>query len=293
MLKSYRVIPVTQLENVDSTPILCNYPSRNVPVNMTIVEAILTTCAASSMLVPTEINRHGVVQKYVSGESIVTNPVNEVMTAAYDRFGEETKVACLISLGAGRISTTNVSTKKQASKEAEFLRRVFLDGERITQAFKSRMKGLQLYHRFSVEQGLQELDIACYNREIITTHTRFYLEDAAVNDSIDRCVGLLTSRVGLATLEQLCKRPFLLDQTISNEFIGHSGGASVTAPRMPLLTRTFVARPGPMAELVDGMSRAEDAQRLLFISGMGGCGKTQIVLRYIKDYLNRYAIQIP
>jgi len=44
--------------------------------------------------------------------------------------------------------------------------------------------------------------------------------------------------------------------------------------------------------LVNGMNRPqdEDKQRTLVISGLGGCGKTQLVLRYIKVYSNRFVI---
>jgi hypothetical protein len=209
-LNTDRMIPITQMENASSTIMLRNYPSRDVSINMTIVQAALTTCATPSLLVPTELDCKGVTQKYVSGAAFLPNPVNEVIAAAHDAFGKDTKIACLISVGAGRDGIASVPMGSYGPKEADFLRRVLLDGERIAQAFRSRMKNLRLYKRFSIEQGVQGDSSSTWSDgEIITTWTQDYLKDAIVDNSLGRCVGLLTSRVGLATLEQLRERTLL------------------------------------------------------------------------------------
>jgi hypothetical protein len=287
------MIPVTQTENASSTIMLRNYPSRDVSLDMTIIDAVLTSCATPSLLVPTEFDYKGAVQKYISGAAILPNPVNEVIAAAHDVFGKETKIACLISIGAGRASIASIPTGPTGFDEAEFLRRVFLDGERIAQAFRSRTTNLRLYHRFSVEQGFQENGSTPWrDGEGITTCTQDYLQDTTVDNSLGRCVGLLTSRVGLATLEQLREHHSFSVRFGLTHIIGYSGGGSVSAPPMPPLSPNFVERPGPMAELVNGMNRPqdEDEQRTLVISGLGGCGKTQLVLRYIKVYSNRFVM---
>jgi hypothetical protein len=190
---------------------LRNYPSCDASMDMSIAEAALTTCAMPSLLDPTELDYKGVIQKYVSGAVVLPNPVNEVIAAAHDAFGKETKIACLISIGAGRDSITSVPIRPTGSDDAEFLRRVLLDGERIAQAYRSRMKNVQLYNRFSVEHGFQGDNSTTWSdSETITTYTQDYLQDTTVNRSIERCVGLLRSRVGLATLEQLCKHLVIL-----------------------------------------------------------------------------------
>lgn len=197
------------MENASSTIMLRNYPSRDVPVEMTVVEAALTTCATPSLLIPTELDCKGVVQKYVSGAAVLPNPVNEVIEAAHDEFGKETKIACLLSVGAGRDGIASVPMDSSGPNEVEFLRRVLLDGERIAQAFRKRMKNLGLYNRFSVDQGFQGNSCTTWNDvETIATYTQDYLQDATVDNSLGRCMGLLTSRVGLATLEQLREHPF-------------------------------------------------------------------------------------
>jgi len=178
---------------------------------MSIAEAALTTCAMPSLLDPTELDYKGVVHKYVSGAVVLPNPVNEVMAAAHDAFGKETKIACLISIGAGRDGIVSVPTRPTGSDEAEFLRRVLLDGERIAQAYRSRMKNVRPYNRFSVEQGFQGDNTTTWSDgQIITTYTQNYLQDRTITKSVERCVGLLRSRVGLATLEQLCKHLIIL-----------------------------------------------------------------------------------
>ena len=68
------------------------------------VEAILTTCVTTSLLVPTEPNYEGVVQKYVSGVAVLPNPVDKVIAAARDEFGKEPRSVIPFATYGGRTS---------------------------------------------------------------------------------------------------------------------------------------------------------------------------------------------
>ena len=65
------------------------------------------------------------------------------------------------------------------------------------------MKNLQLYNRFSVDQGFRGDNSTTWSDSHL--YTQDYLQDRTVTKNIERFLGLLRSRVGLATLEQLCK----------------------------------------------------------------------------------------
>jgi hypothetical protein len=84
---------------------------------------------------------------------------------------------------------------------------------------------------------------------------------------------------------------------VPNQWLEHSGGQSVLPPPIPLLTRTFVMRKKEWQFIeevilgVDGSDDEEDDEdeeidrrRILAVTGIGGCGKTQLVLKFIRVY---------
>ena len=67
----------------------------------------------------------------------------------------------------------------------------------------------------------------------------------------------------------------------------HSGGETVLPPPLPPLTKTFVMRNEPWKFIEKTMLGMENEgghrqQKMLLVTGMGGCGKTQLILKFIE-----------
>jgi tetraacyldisaccharide-1-P 4'-kinase len=59
---------------------------------------------------------------------------------------------------------------------------------------------------------------------------------------------------------------------------------------MPPLTSYFVMRREPWEKMKRGLlgdNTEEEEQRIMVISGMGGCGKTQLVIHFAKEFKRR------
>jgi GTPase SAR1 family protein len=57
---------------------------------------------------------------------------------------------------------------------------------------------------------------------------------------------------------------------------------------MPPLTSYFVMRREPWEKMKRGLlGDNSEEQRIMVISGMGGCGKTQLVIRFTKEFKRR------
>jgi GTPase SAR1 family protein len=59
---------------------------------------------------------------------------------------------------------------------------------------------------------------------------------------------------------------------------------------MPPLTSYFVMRKEPWEKMKRGLiddDTEEEEQKIMVISGMGGCGKTQLVIRFTKEFKRR------
>ena len=152
----------------------------------------------------------------------------------------------------------------------------------------SQMVNLRLYHRFSVSRGLEVLSP---NNEItyqnIVTQTSVYLDDLSLSEKVDQCSELLRIRDGTASLEQLSGWHTSASKSFAYHLSVHSGGEVVLAPPLPPLTKTFVMRQEPWAFIEKTMLGVEDEevprrQKMLLVTGMGGCGKTRLILKFIE-----------
>jgi hypothetical protein len=74
--------------------------------------------------------------------------------------------------------------------------------------------------------------------------------------------------------------------------LDRSGGGKFTAPGLPPLSNHFVLRKEPWDRIVRTIIGDEDmeaqGQRILVISGLGGCGKTQLAIKFAKVFGSRY-----
>jgi KaiC/GvpD/RAD55 family RecA-like ATPase len=59
---------------------------------------------------------------------------------------------------------------------------------------------------------------------------------------------------------------------------------------MPPLTSYFVMRKEPWEKMIRGLiseNGEQEKQKIMVISGMGGCGKTQLVIHFITEFKSR------
>src|SRR5450432_3200047 len=97
-----RIVPIMYRNNVGATCVLRNHIVRQEPSpNLTVAEAMFATSAIAPMFTPISIGKDFATFEYVSGDLGLSNPIREVIAGAYHAFGDETTVACLLSVGCG------------------------------------------------------------------------------------------------------------------------------------------------------------------------------------------------
>jgi hypothetical protein len=70
-------------------------------VELTIFEALLSTCSSPSIFAPTTISKDFATFEYISGDFGLSNPAREIIAEAHRAFGDERAVSCLLSIGCG------------------------------------------------------------------------------------------------------------------------------------------------------------------------------------------------
>ncbi|KIM26629.1 hypothetical protein M408DRAFT_72598 [Serendipita vermifera MAFF 305830] len=272
-------VPIAYKHHVGPTYTLRNYQQK--ALNLTIMEAILATLATPPLFSSTSIVKDAETFEYVGADYALSNPTREIIANAYEAFGPDRHVACILSLGSGYTGITSFPGDNNLDQWNDFLKKLVMDSEQVAQSIDSQMGHLGLYYRLCVSHGLEKWSTTnAAEPGPITAHTSTYLTDVSVSRRVDQCVGSLKSREGISTLEQLSEL--------------HSGGQRILPSALPPLTRTFVMRKEPLEFIEKAlvgplMADAPVGPRMLAVTGMGGCGKTQIILKFISMHEKKFA----
>ncbi|KIM27338.1 hypothetical protein M408DRAFT_24562, partial [Serendipita vermifera MAFF 305830] len=276
-------VAISYKSNAGSIFMLRNYSCRRKrSSNLTISEAILATLATPPLFTSTQVLRNAATFDYIGADWTLSNPTQEIITEAHEAFSADEKVACLLSLGCGHAGIFATPEGSSMAEWNRLLERLVIDGERKAESLGSQMGQLGLHHRFSVSHGLDWDRIKTNTTApgVITQHTQAYLGKLQVSHQVEACANALRLRIRIASLDQLRYLG-----------IGHS-----LLPQLPPLTKTFVMRKKPW-EFIERVifsqrdSTDADGPRMLFLTGIAGCGKTQLMLRFMKEHKSRFIYQ--
>jgi len=202
--------------------------------DITIMDAILSTCASPALFAAVNVEEGLWDHSYISADQGLSNPTREVIKAAYEAFGEEEHVACLLSLGTGHLGVIRMtngagpegSTEAMEEKDAalnEVSRRIAEDPELVARQMDEAIGDTGLYFRFSVDQGMQVSRKAAERRAsmrhmgsgegslgVIMADTLTYLGQPKIAKDVDHCADTLFRRIGLETLKALRKSVALI-----------------------------------------------------------------------------------
>ncbi|KIM28745.1 hypothetical protein M408DRAFT_329205 [Serendipita vermifera MAFF 305830] len=238
---------------------------RGSPFNITVIDAMLATCASSPAFAPLTCIVGPEEHTYVGAGLGANNPSSELISEAHALYGGESKVACLLSLGAGHPGVISMNDRARANT---IHHDILSDGEMLAQELQIRMKDAGVYFRLSVGQGLRknestEVDDVNW----ITTQAEGYLKDHETDTTISSCAGILSDRHGWIVLDKL----------------SYTGAPKPVYKAAPLRAQHYVRRKGPWKNL-DTMIQRGAGQKVIIMAGMTGCGKTQLVTEVLHEY---------
>lgn len=165
--------------------------------DITVVDAVLATCALQPSFLPAPIGSKFTQQEFIGGGTGASNPVREVMDEAQLLFGRDASVASLISVGAGCPEVGGGSPADNFGVLGQILKNC----EETAKAVEARLAPLGFYFRFSFEQGLRP-DAP---PSLVMVHTHSYLQDPLFAAKLDHAVMALESQLGSFTFDQICK----------------------------------------------------------------------------------------
>ena len=293
MLIYVRILPTTYKTNVGATCVLTNFSNRREPsTNLTVLEAMVASCATTPIFSPIPISKDYGTFEYISGDIGLSNPIREVIAGTHRSFGDEAAVACLFSIGCGHTGVNDAPVSSDLDSRVMFLERVAMDSERVAAEMSLQMSQLTIYHRVSVKYGLEDVRYLAWKDPYdIASQTRNYLDDMEVLDAMGRCIDSLKGMSGSATLGQLSEYLATFSVLMLTQRLpGHSGGGKILPSPLPPSTPTYVEREGPISFLENAIFESDGVikkgSKIVTVTGIGGCGKTQLVRRFIEKYGN-------
>lgn len=195
--------------NLETRICLRTYPVRAQPSStITVVEAILATCATQPAFAPVSFGERYRKREYVGAGFGANNPIQEVITEAHFLFGGDSSVSSLLSLGTGHPGIISLSSQTNGDNLYQGMRDTMNDCEQKAQDMEQRLGPVGIYSRFSVDQGMQNNEHGqATDPEWITSQTEGYLARHDTLQKLDTFVRNVGSEEGDTTLDQLSMDP--------------------------------------------------------------------------------------
>ncbi|KAH7339464.1 acyl transferase/acyl hydrolase/lysophospholipase, partial [Rhizoctonia solani] len=236
-------------------------------------EALYATMAHPSLFKSIKISDSSSSQEFVGGELGCSNPIAHVLSEV-KRVYPGRQVACVISIGAGHSGTIKVPEPglKQLvlrTEDVVVMKDMAIDSERVAEEMALRFQDIKdVYFRFNVDQDMQGIKAGNWERrEEVAAHTSSYLQKSETNQ-----------KLGCAVLAWTLNAPTLVD--------GHILDLSAKRPtglkRCPAPTSIYTGREMQNTQVATCITGSIDERRVCVVYGMGGAGKTQLVLNVIE-----------
>ncbi|RDL36731.1 uncharacterized protein BP5553_06083 [Venustampulla echinocandica] len=255
---------------------LRSYSSMKEPaLGCSIWEAGSATSAAPSLFDPVTLSNGATLR---DGALLNNNPILQLMDELNVEFPGQ-KIACVVSVGTG-VGQTKVLGKTLISV-AKACASIATDANATAQQFKrsfaSESQPLHdRYFRFEVEQGLQGLGVEEWKQmNLIFGVANAYLDDR--REELKDCVTILQESTPMLYGSQKLHNE---SKVFHHEFLG----------LQPV--HYFVPRKEDEKKLRRLLLTTNDNRRqqpsVVALTGLGGVGKTQLMLQYTKDYRDQF-----
>ncbi|CUA67657.1 hypothetical protein RSOLAG22IIIB_07504 [Rhizoctonia solani] len=255
-----------------------SYPvATNSGPNCTICEALRATLAHPDLFKGIDIIDCSVPQSFVGGDIGCSNPLAHVLSEV-ERVWPTRKVTSIISLGAGHACTVQMLKPSwwQRTHDAIVMKDMATDSERVAEEMSVRFQRTSgVYFRFSVDQGMQDMEHGSWGRLAeAMQHAKGYLEKNKTSQMLDEAVRMSTGWCSAATTTHAAGQ-------ISG--VSEAAKALVDFKRCPPHTKFYTGRTDENAQVIACIMGGNHKARVCVVYGLGGVGKTQLVLTVIEQ----------
>ncbi|KAH8826719.1 hypothetical protein DL96DRAFT_1815811 [Flagelloscypha sp. PMI_526] len=265
--------------NLQHPVLLRTYRSRNDanPPPCTLVEAIRATTAMPDLFIPVPLGPpHRQINHVSPACHGFNNPIDQVRQEAKAVFPRRT-IACIISLGCGHPGPIQIQDVKEDAARAVV--QLAMDSVRAAEQTYCRLAGIpNLYFRFDVPYGLERAVLKLNPAfSEIQAHISAYIRQEQTSDTIDSVV------------KQLVELPPLIKPSELDGLLPIEAATTVWVKKCPLPSLNFTGRRAELDHMHTYFSSAVGSSSHIYVLyGLGGSGKTQLLLQFVLECQNQY-----
>jgi hypothetical protein len=159
-----------------------------------------------------------------------------------------------------------------------------------------QLNDVGVYTRLNVDQGLEDVRMHDWNQlGKVTSHTKQYLQSTSVTKLLGTVTEFLLEKQGIMSLNQLCEylRCKIFIFSLMSSFLVRAKRINSQIKEPPAVSPYFTVRKDVWTVMEQKLTGPRvDGLNIFVISGMGGCGKTQMVSYFVQKHSARYALNL-
>ena len=197
-----RFVCAVPSRNVATPRLFRSYESSIPAYPATIWEVARATSAAPRIFKSIKIGEKGMEEEFVDGGFGYNNPLKLAIQEAIHECVQETKVACIVSIGTGRPSASGFTNARGLQRVIptdliDVMKDIAKDCEKVSEELTERYTNCPgLYHRLNVDVGMEDIALGEWERlGEVKTHTQAYIEGRTVRRKILEIAQILLGRV--------------------------------------------------------------------------------------------------
>ena len=182
--------------------------AKNKEYNCTIWEAARATSAAPTFFKRIKIGPSGSGIEYIDAGLGYNNPTMQVIEEAARVFGEDSQIACIVSIGTGQSGSVSYASPDAFQKWlpiglVEVLEKISTDTSKTAEEMEKRYRNLPgIYYRLNVDRGLQSVSLDEWKRlGDVRAHTKNYMKLEGIDRRVDGVVNALSGSTAHQTYE--------------------------------------------------------------------------------------------
>ena len=143
-------------------------------------------------------------ESFIGGPIGANNPTRELLREASVIFGDDTRVAQIISIGAGYANALSLDSSQPTEVANNTLKTIILDCQMVATELSTRLINVSAYVRLNADFQAENSSVDDWNGlRAIEKSTETYIETATVNRALEESGRYLEDRIGTATLGQI------------------------------------------------------------------------------------------
>jgi hypothetical protein len=253
---------------------------------------------AASMAIPTLFSSTFVGPEYTAvelsgGHLMFNNPARELLKEAQRVYGDKRRLSLILSLGSGKPKDVSLGGSNQESSAMEqLLKKLVVNSEATERDLAHQLYEVGAYVRLNGTHGTEDIQLHEWSQlSIIVAHTQDYLTTASITKLVDHSVLGLLEKQGIMSFNQLSESiSGLLYVPLSYYNCSQARSTRIRrqAKAPPAVSPYFVVRKEGWDIMQEKLLGPRlEGLNVFVISGMGGCGKTQMVSYFVQKYQDK------